>query len=80
MTPARIVSLGAGIVGLALVGLALLPIGLGILGFLGVLADVGPAENRQMGLQLMAFGLVPLLGGAVLLVAGSVGFFLLRSK
>ena len=40
----------------------------GILGLVGILADVGPAENRQFGLQAMGLSLLffVLAGGAFL--------------
>lgn len=76
MTPIRIVSLGAGLVGLLAVGLSLLPIGLGMLGLFGVVADVSPAENRQIGFQFLAFGLPAFMVGALLFLGGAFGFFL----
>ena len=41
---------------------------LAALGLLGALADVGPDENRKMGIQLLAWGLLFLIGGVVLCV------------
>ena len=42
----------------------------GLLGLLGILADVGPAENRQMGLQSLRLAVLPLgLSGVVLVIA-----------
>ncbi len=42
----------------------------GLLGLVGALADVGPAENRQMGLQLFQMAAIPLgLSGLVLIAA-----------
>ena len=41
----------------------------GLLGLGGILADVGPSENRQMGLQMMGLSLlcfVPAAGAFVL--------------
>lgn len=37
----------------------------GVLGFLGVFADVGPAENRQMGFQLLRIAAIPIGLGVV---------------
>lgn len=76
MKPVRIVSLGAGLLGLLAAGLSLLPIGLGMLGLLGIVADVSPAENRQIGLGFLAIGLPAFMVGALLLLGGSFGFFL----
>lgn len=49
----------------------------GVLGLLGVLGDVGPAENQQMGQQLFLYAVYPL--GVGLLVLG-VGLFVRRSS
>ena len=41
----------------------------GLLGLGGILADVGPSENRRMGLQMMGLSLlcfVPAAGGFIL--------------
>ena len=41
----------------------------GLLGLGGILADVGPSENRQMGFQMMGLSLlclVPAAGGFIL--------------
>lgn len=45
-------------------------LGLAALGYLGVLADVGPAENRAMGMKAFAWGLPPLVFGVVSGVLG----------
>lgn len=45
-------------------------LGFAVLGFLGVLADVGVAENREMGMQLVLMGLPPLIGGVVFCAIG----------
>ncbi len=37
----------------------------GALGFLGVFADVGPAENRQMGFQSLRIAAIPVGLGVV---------------
>lgn len=47
-------------------------LGFAALGYLGVLADVGPIENRAMGNQLLSLGLSPLIGGVVFCVLGLV--------
>lgn len=51
-----------GVVGILI---SLLLLGIAALGFLGILADVGPIENREMGIQSLALGLPPLIGGLV---------------
>ncbi|MDX1964604.1 MAG: hypothetical protein SFX18_15745 [Pirellulales bacterium] len=53
-------------VGLLCVLISLFLMGLSALGYLGVLADVGPAENEKMGKQLLSLGIPPLIGGLVL--------------
>lgn len=40
-------------------------LGFAALGFLGVLADVSVAENREYGVQLVSMGLPPLIIGAI---------------
>lgn len=65
----RFMLLALGVIGI-LISVPLL--GFAALGFLGVLADVGPAENRQMGVQLLTLGLPPLICGVVLCVLGLV--------
>lgn len=59
--------LALGVIGL-LISLPLL--GFAALGYLGILADVSPAENRGMGNQLLSLGLTPLICGVVLCVLG----------
>jgi cell division protein FtsX len=49
-------------------------LGLAALGYRGALADVGPAENRNMGIQLLSWGLLPLIGGMVVCVLGVLAF------
>jgi len=53
---------------LGAVGMAIsLPLlGFAALGHFGILADVGPEQNRAMGRQLLSWGLPPLIGGMVL--------------
>ena len=63
--------LAIGVLGI-LISLPIL--GLAALGHLGALADVGPAENRNMGIQLLSLGLAPLIGGVVLCVLGLLAF------
>ena len=63
--------LALGVIGI-LISLPLL--GFAALGFLGILADVGPDENREMGIQLLSLGLPPLICGVVLCVPGLVAF------
>ena len=55
-------------VGIACFGVALVSVALGVLGFLGALADVGPEENRKIGFGFLRFGLPWFGGGAVLCV------------
>lgn len=63
--------LAVGVLGI-LISLPLL--GLAALGYHGALADVGPAENRNMGIQLLSLGLPPLVGGVVVCVLGVLAF------
>jgi len=49
----------------------------GVLGLLGVVADAGQAENRQIGLQAFRISLYPLGAGLLFLVAG---LLVLRSR
>ncbi len=47
---------------------------LSLLGFFGVMADVGPDENRQMGFQILRLTALPLiLSAAALTVALAFG-------
>jgi len=62
-----IIVIAIGVVGI-LISLPVL--GLAALGYLGALADVGPAQNRIMGLQLLSLGLPLLIGGVVSCVLG----------
>jgi len=55
-------------VGIACFGVALVSVALGVLGFLGALADVGPEENRKIGFGFLRFGLPWFGGGTVLCV------------
>lgn len=50
----KLILLALGMISLLI---SLLPLGFASLAFLGVLADVGPAENREMGVQLLSWGL-----------------------
>jgi hypothetical protein len=50
---------------------------LGVLGLLGVVADVSPAENRQFGMQFLRLATIPLGVGAVILL---VALAIRRSK
>ena len=61
-------------IGVLCILISLLLLGLSALGHLGALADVGPAENRNMGIQLLSLGLPPLIGGVVLCVLGLLAF------
>lgn len=50
--------------------ISLLILGLSAFGLLGILADVGPEENRDMAIQLLSLGIPALIGGVVLCVLG----------
>ena len=67
----RFMLLALGVTGL-LIALPLL--GFAALGFLGILADVGPNENRALGIQMLWLGLPPLICGVVLCVFGVLPF------
>jgi hypothetical protein len=72
-TVLKFLLIGTGIAGMliaALFGLA------GVLGLLGVLADVGPDENRQWGVQALRIASVPFGLGVIALI----GFFLIRKS
>jgi len=58
----RFILVALGVIAL-LISLPLL--GFAALGCLGILADVGPAENREVGLRFLALGLPPLISGVV---------------
>jgi len=62
------------VIGLVVLFISLLPLGFAVLGLLGMLADVGPDENRQMGLTLLGYGLPIAFTGIALIVIGLVGF------
>ncbi len=63
----RYILLAFGVIGV-LISLPLL--GFAALGFLGILADVGPIENRELGIQLLIFGLPTFIGGVMLCAFG----------
>lgn len=48
-----------------------------VLGFLGVLADVGPSENQQMARQALRMATYPLGVGVIVL---AVGLVVMRSR
>ena len=48
--------------------LALPCVGMGVLGLVGVLADVSPAENREFGWQFIALSAIPAGLGVLTLV------------
>jgi hypothetical protein len=58
--------------GLAIL-LAVPMLGLGVLGLLGIAADVGPAENRQIGFGFLTYGTACFFIG-VLVLAGALLF------
>jgi len=72
-----LIVLAIGVLGI-LISLPLL--GLAALGYHGALADVGPAENRNMGIQLLSLGLPPLVGGVVVCVLGILASALNRRR
>lgn len=47
-------------------------LGLGVLGFLGIAADMSPTENRALGVQAVYLGVPLLIGGMVLGLLGLV--------
>lgn len=65
----RFILLALGVIGI-LISLPLL--GFAALGYLGILADVSPTENREMGIQSLSLGLPSLICGVVLCVLGLV--------
>ena len=67
----RFMLLALGVIGI-LISLPLL--GFAALGYNGILADVGPTENRAMGIQALSLGLPPLICGVVLCVLGLLAF------
>lgn len=66
------VLLALGVIGV-LISLPLL--GLAALGYYGILADMGPVENREIGMQFLFLGLPPLIGGVILCALGVVALF-----
>ena len=50
--------------------MSLLLLGFAALGFLGILADVSPNENRVLGIQAVSLGLPVLIGGVLLCALG----------
>ncbi len=71
MRTVRIVVLLLGLCGL-LIAMPLL--GFAALGWLGVLADVSPAENRGYSVQLITLGIPPLVVGAALCLVALLAF------
>ena len=67
-------------IGMLCIVISLLLLGLSALGHLGALADVGPVENRNMGIQLLSLGLPPLIGGVVLCVLSLLAFACSRRR
>jgi len=63
----RFILLALGVISIFI---SLLLLGFAALGFLGILADVGPTENREMGIQSLFLGLPALIGGVVLCALG----------
>jgi hypothetical protein len=60
------------IVGLLLSVVSLLFLGFAALGFLGILADVGDSENREIGMKLLRVGLPALIVGLLVSAFGAV--------
>lgn len=46
---------------------------LGVLGLLGIVADVSPDENRSIGLGFLRFALIPIGIGVAILAAALAG-------
>lgn len=63
----RFMLLAFGVIGIV-ISLPLL--GFAALGYLGILADVGPDENQALGNRALFVGLPPLIGGVVVWVLG----------
>ncbi len=59
------------ILGAAVTLLSLPLLGFAVLGFIGILADVGPAENRQIGFGFLKLGLPVLAVGLTLCIAAA---------
>ena len=68
------------VVGVISVLVSLLILGFAALASFGALADAGPAENRRMAVQLLSWGLLPLIGGLVLSGFGIVAFVRNRKR
>ena len=68
------------VVGVISVLLSLLILGFAALASVGVLADAGPAENRRMAVQLLSWGLPPLIGGLALSGFGIMAFVRNRKR
>ena len=77
---ARILTVALFVLGGLGILISLPVLGLAALGSIGALADAGPAENRKMALQLVSWGLPPLLAGLVLCGFGFVAFFVNRKR
>ena len=67
-TRIRALTVISAFMGIGCLGVALVSWALGVLGFLGALADVGPEENRKIGFGFLRFGLPWFVGGTVLCV------------
>jgi hypothetical protein len=65
----RFILLALGVIGI-LISLPLL--GFAALGYLGILADVSPTENREMGIQSLSSGLPSFICGVLLFTLGLV--------
>jgi sorbitol-specific phosphotransferase system component IIC len=68
------------VVGVISVLVSLLILGFAALASFGALADAGPAENRRMAVQLLSWGLLPLIGGLVLSGFGIMAFVRNRKR
>lgn len=77
---ARILTVALFVLGGLGILISLPVLGLAALGSIGALADAGPAENRKMALQLVSWGLPPLLAGLVLCGFGCVAFLANRKR
>jgi hypothetical protein len=55
-------------------------LGFAVLGYLGILADVGPDENLAIGTRALAMGLPALICGVLLCVPGLLSFIRNRRR
>lgn len=68
----RILSFTLLALGMIAISISLPLLGIAALGYLGILADIGPNENRELGRQSLYWGLPPFICGVVSCVLGLV--------